>query len=142
MASSNAQKAVSLILLCLFFFACEDNSMPDTTDDNTNSLVTITSLDEFQTEIEEGISLFFFHATWCSICANQRPAVEALPEDAELNEMFFGEVDYEQVEEVVTATGVQGFPTIVIYKDGEEQNRLTGSGHSLVKLKNILLELE
>ena len=133
---------VLLALFCLFFLSCSDDNSDVNTDDNLKTLVDITSLEEFQTEIEEGISLFFFHATWCSICANQRPAVEALPEDAELNEMFFGEVDYEKVEEVVTATGVQGFPTIVIYKDGEEQNRLTGSGHSLDKLKTILLELE
>ena len=142
MASSNAQKAVSLILLCLFFFACEDNSMPDTTDDNTNSLVTITSLEEFQTEIEEGISLFFFHATWCSVCANQRPAIEALPDEMELEAVFFGQVDYEEVQEVVSEAVVLGFPTIIIFKDGVEEERLTGSGHSLDKLKNILLELE
>jgi hypothetical protein len=29
-----------------------------------------------------------------------------------------------------------------VYKDGEERERLTGSGHSVDKLKNILLELE
>lgn len=134
-------KGIIFVSLCLTCFACADDSMPDAMDDITNSLVSITSLADFQAESEEGISLFFFHATWCSICANQRPAIEALPEDGELKEMFFGEVDYEQVQEVVTATGVQGFPTIVIFKDGEEQERLTGAGHSVGKLKNLLLEL-
>ncbi|NBB88273.1 MAG: hypothetical protein GVX96_00600 [Bacteroidetes bacterium] len=141
MTASMTYKGFILLVLALLFVACDEDEMPDTMDDNSNSLVTITSLADFQTESEEGISLFFFHATWCSICANQRPAIEALPDDGELKEMFFGEVDYEQVQEVVTATGVQGFPTIVIFKDGEEQERLTGAGHSVGKLKNLLLEL-
>ncbi len=131
-----------LLLLFISLVSCDDKNGDQMMDSTEKTLVDIQSLEEFQTEIEEGISLFFFHATWCSICANQRPAVEALPADAELNEMFFGEVDYEEVQEVVSEAVVQGFPTIVIYKDGEEQNRLTGSGHSLDKLKNILLELE
>jgi thioredoxin 1 len=134
-------KGIIFVSLCLTWVACEDDSMPDAMDDSTNALVSITSLQDFQVKSEEGISLFFFHATWCSICADQRPAIEALPEEDELKEMFFGEVDYEQVQEVVTATGVQGFPTIVIFKDGEEQERLTGAGHSVDKLKNLLLEL-
>lgn len=131
-------------LLLLFFFSlvsCDDENGDQMMDSAGKTLVDIQSLDEFETEIEEGVSLFFFHATWCSICADQRPAVEALPEEDELEEMFFGQVDYEQVGEVVSSTGVQGFPTIVIYKDGEEQERLTGAGHSLNKLKNLLLEL-
>jgi thioredoxin 1 len=142
MTSSIAPKGITIVLLCLFFFACNDDNSDVNTNDNLKTLVDIQSLDDFEKEIEEGISLFFFHATWCSICADQRPAIEALPQEDELKEMFFGEVDYEQVQEVVTATGVQGFPTIVIFKDGEEQERLTGSGHSVDKLKNILLELE
>ena len=142
MTASMTYKGFILLVLTLLFVACNEDAMPDTSDDSSNSLVAITSLADFQTESEEGISLFFFHATWCSICANQRPAIEALPDEEELESMFFGDVDYEAVQEVVSATSVQGFPTILIFKDGEEQDRLTGSGHSVDKLKNILLELE
>lgn len=131
-----------LVISFLFLFAACDDKEDVMDDVNTNTLVDIQSLSEFETEIADGVSLFFFHATWCSICANQRPAVEGLPGEEDLSEVFFGEVDYEQVTEVVSSTGVQGFPTILIFKDGEEQERLAGAGHSLDKLKNILLELE
>jgi hypothetical protein len=71
-----------------------------------NTLVDIQSLYEFETEIAEGVSLFFFHATWCSRCASQRPAIEGLPGEEDLSEVFCGEVDYAQVSEVVSFTGL------------------------------------
>jgi len=142
MTASMTYKGFILLVLTLLFVACNEDAMPDTSDDSSNSLVPITSLADVQTEAEEGISLIFFHATGGSKCAKQRPAIEALPDEEELESMFFGDVDYEAVQEVVSATGVQGFPTILIFKDGEEQDRLTGSGHSVDMLKNILLELE
>ncbi len=106
-----------------------------------SDLQDIESLENYQNLIGDGVSLVFFHATWCSICRNQRPAVESLMKDNDLSHVFFGEVNYEQAQDIVTFSNVDGFPTMIFYKDGVEQDRLTGGGHSSAKIKDILEEL-
>lgn len=106
-----------------------------------SGLQDINSLDEYTTEIADGVSLLFFHATWCPLCAAQRPAIEGLVGDAALSNVFFGQVNYEQITDVVSTAKVQGFPTIVFYKNGAEVARFSGQGHSQDKIKNKLLEL-
>ena len=66
---------------------------------------------------------FFYNVIgifWCSVCQNQKPAVELLSTDSELSEVFLGEVEYDDHPDKVTAASVEGFPTILIYKDGQE----------------------
>lgn len=106
-----------------------------------SSLQDVTSLSEYNDKIADGVSLFFFHATWCPKCAAQRPAVESLVNDASLNRVFFGQVDYEKITEVVSSAKVVGFPTIVLYKNGVEAARFSGQGHSSEKIKGELLGL-
>jgi len=124
-------------LLLLLLASCTKEEPPQ----DDPALMDLVSLAQFEEAIEEGVSLIFFHATWCSVCKNQRPAVEALLLDNDLSTVLFGEVNYEQVSEVVEKYGVQGFPTMLFFKDGEEKDRMVGAGHSSSKLKDRLMEL-
>lgn len=127
----------SLVLLGLWTVSCNK----DQDQAINSSLQDIQSLSEFNSQISDGVSLVFFHATWCPKCAAQRPAVEGLVGDATLREVFFGQVDYEKVTDVVQTAKVQGFPTLVFYKNGVETARFSGQGHSKEKIKDKLLEL-
>jgi len=104
-------------------------------------LNTITSLASYETEIKSGVSLMFFHATWCPKCAAQRPAVEGLTKDSALSKVKIGQVDYEKVQEIVNKYDVLGFPTILIYKDNVLKHEINGQGHSQEKLTNLLKAL-
>ncbi len=104
-------------------------------------LNTITSLASYETEIKSGVSLMFFHATWCPKCAAQRPAVEGLTKDSALSKVKIGQVDYEKVQEIVNKYDVLGFPTILIYKDNVLKHEINGQGHSQEKLANLLKAL-
>ena len=106
-----------------------------------SGLTDISNLSDYNDRISNGVSLFFFHATWCPICTAQRPAIEALVGDSELNDVFFGQVDYEKITDVTKAAKVVGFPTTVFYKDGVEAARFSGQGHSKEKIKNQLMNL-
>lgn len=128
---------LTLLILTITLFSCKKEN-----DDAKNSeLIDLTSLSAYNDAINEGVSIIFFHATWCPKCAAQRPAVEGLLKDADLSVVFFGQVDFEKVSEVVTAAGVQGFPTILFIKNGVEQARFVSQGHSAQKIKDKLLEL-
>lgn len=105
-----------------------------------SKLEEINSLSTFETNIKSGVSLVFFHATWCPKCAAQRPAVEALLSDASLSETSFSQVNYEAQTDIVSKYEVIGFPTIVIYKNGSEVHRFEGQGYSQKTLTDKLLE--
>lgn len=105
-----------------------------------SKLEEINSLSTFETNIKSGVSLVFFHATWCPKCAAQRPAVEALLSDADLSETNFSQVNFEAQTDIVSSYEVFGFPTIVIYKNGSEVHRFEGQGHSQKTLTDKLLE--
>lgn len=95
-----------------------------------NALVDVTSTDQFNTAIGQGVSLIFYHASWCSKCAAQRPAVEAQTSKSMFSTVFFGQVEYEDFPDIVSQSKVNGFPTIVLFKDGKEVTRFNGQRNS------------
>jgi thioredoxin 1 len=132
-----------ILLISAGLLSCKKDENPGDNDQNptANQLVNINSVTDFDTKVKEGVSLFFFHATWCSICANQRPAVEGLTKDNTFSKVFFGQVDFEKNQQTNQKYNITGFPTIIIFKDNVERHRLTGQGHSKEKLAGLLKEL-
>jgi thioredoxin 1 len=125
---------ILLITISTVLISCKkDNSI-------SNILAEVTTTEEYNEAKNEGVSLMFFHATWCSICKEQRPLIEEATKLESLENVFFGQVDYEVNEDIRTADNVTGFPTMLIFKDGLEKERLTGKGHSTEKLELLLKE--
>jgi thiol-disulfide isomerase/thioredoxin len=128
------------ILFLFFFTNCskEKNPLVDT---DKNELIDIESLSQFQTNINQGVSVVFFHASWCSICASQRPAVEAVSVLNQFNSVFFGEVEFEENQDINSMYNISGFPTIVFYKDGNEEHRMTGRNNTEAQISSKINEL-
>lgn len=125
-----------ITVLALGVMSCSKNQV-----ESKKNLREINSLEDFNKTVEDGVSLIFFHATWCSKCAEQRPVVEALPDDKRFENVKFAEVDYEKNTDIVTQSNVLGFPTIRIYKNGVKIHDLTGSKNTKEDLTNKLLAL-
>ena len=126
----------TLFILMLFgLFSCKKE---DVESEPIEGLQVITSLNQINAELESGVSMVFFHASWCSVCQAQRPAVSEVALDAELSEVFFGEVEYEDHPDIVEAHNIEGFPTIIIYNDGEEAQRFTGGGNTTADIKSAI----
>lgn len=132
----------NLIIISLALIAGLSSCKRELVDTNANSVEDVNSNQTFDEKIASGVTLAFFHASWCSICKEQRPAVEAASEDSQLDFAEFVEVEYEDNKEIVDEHNVPGFPTILIFKDGMEKERLTGKGHSQQKLTDLLLKYE
>lgn len=107
-------------------------------DSTSTELVEIESKASFDEKVESGVSMMFFHASWCSICKAQKPYVEEAATLESLEDVFFGEVEFEDHSDITSERNVSGFPTTVIYKDGVEQTRLNGKGHDTETLENLL----
>lgn len=104
----------------------------------SNILEEVTSLEQYNTEKNDGVSLMFFHATWCSICKEQRPLIEEATKLESLSDVYFGQVDYEENVDIINDNNVTSFPVMLIFKDGVEKERLNGKDHSTEKLENLL----
>jgi thioredoxin 1 len=126
------------LFVLLLFTACEKEGSGG--HEPVAGLTAITSLSQIQGELSSGVSLIFYHASWCSICNAQRPAVIAVAQDSDLSTAYFGEVEYDDYPDIISAYNIQGFPTIVIYLDGVEVERLNGGGHSTATIKQAVLD--
>ena len=74
-----------------------------------------------------------FWATWCGPCMRQGPIVEALAEEG----YVVGKVDVDQEPGLAQQFQVMSIPTLIIFKEGKEVNRLIGLTPK-EKLKSLL----
>ncbi|MGB0851117.1 MAG: thioredoxin family protein [Bacteroidia bacterium] len=100
-------------------------------DTSLNTLEDVTTASELESAIEKGVTVVFFHATWCSVCEEQRPAVESAAESEDAEGITFLEVDHVDNKSLFKDYDVDGFPQILFFSDGDERERLKGKGHSV-----------
>lgn len=87
----------------------------------------IKMLDEsnFSKEIEKGVTLVDFFAEWCGPCRMLSPVIEEVYE-ALKDKASFGKVDIDKQVKLATEYQVTSIPTLVLFKDGKEVNRIVG----------------
>ena len=72
-----------------------------------------------------GVSLVDFGAAWCGPCKAQGPVIQKVAEKfqglAEIKE-----VDIDQHRDLAMQLGIQSVPTLILFKDGQEVQRLIG----------------
>ncbi len=70
------------------------------------------------------IVLVDFFATWCGPCKMLSPVIETM--EQKMSEIKFVKVNVEEFEGLATKYEVQGVPTVLIFKNGKEQERSSG----------------
>lgn len=65
-----------------------------------------------------------FYADWCGPCQMMEPAIEALAEDTAAAVL---KVDVDQFQALASQHDVQGIPTLLVYTDGEQAERMVGA---------------
>lgn len=74
---------------------------------------------------------------FCQPCKVLKPIVEEVSNT--LTNVYFGKLDAEQNGDTVNELGVRSVPTILLYKDGAEVERLVGI-HNKKKLTDLIEE--
>lgn len=92
--------------------------------------------DDFADSVASGYSLVDFYATWCGPCQMLTPILESLAKEM-ANQLAFLQIDIGDNEETASKYGITMVPTLVLFKDGQEVDRLTGLQDEK-KLKNFL----
>ncbi|WP_459479234.1 thioredoxin [Clostridium saccharoperbutylacetonicum] len=80
---------------------------------------------EFKKEIESGVTVVDFFATWCGPCKMLAPVLEQLATEMEGKAKFI-KVDIDQSSDLANEFKILSVPTMMIFKNGEKIDQLVG----------------
>lgn len=86
----------------------------------------VPQLDEagFEQAISNDTALVYFWATWCPPCREQGKIMEEVIPQA--GQTFIGKVDTDQHKQLSQKFAIQYLPTLILFKNGQEHERLVG----------------
>lgn len=68
-----------------------------------------------------------FYAAWCGPCKAAAPIVDELSDDY-ADRLVVGKVDIDQYPELARGHNVMSIPMVILFRDGEEVDRVMGFG--------------
>lgn len=82
-----------------------------------------------------------FYADWCSPCQQAGPVIDELAEEYK-DKMLIGKVNVDESHNTSGKYGIMSIPTMVVFKDGKEMERVSGFGgkEGVVKLLEKVLQ--
>ena len=97
--------------------------------------------DEFELILNDNKVVFVdFWATWCGPCQMISPIIEQIA-DEYVEKMPVVKVDIDQNRELAEEYKIMSIPTVILFKDGKEVQRLVGAKSSaeyISEINNIL----
>ena len=99
------------------------------------SLVVTLSTSNYKEETAKGLVFVDFWAAWCGPCRKLAPILESVAKEHQ-DSVKIGKVNVDNYKKFAIEQGVEVLPTIIVYKDGEEVERLKG-----VVSKDRLIEI-
>jgi len=79
----------------------------------------------FDEMIKSGVVLVDFFAEWCGPCRAIAPVLEEVAKELS-GKVQFGKLDIEKSHLIAKTHNVTSVPTLILYKDGKEVDRLVG----------------
>ena len=79
----------------------------------------------FEAKTTDGVVLVDFFATWCGPCRMLSPIIEEIGEECDGSFAVY-KLDIDEAEDVVMDLGIMSVPTLIIFKDGAEAERIIG----------------
>lgn len=75
--------------------------------------------------LDEGVSVVDFWAEWCGPCRMIAPIIEELAHDYD-GKVTVGKLNVDHNPEVSMKYGIRSIPTILIFKDGQQVEKIVG----------------
>lgn len=83
------------------------------------------SEDNFEKDIENGVTLVDFYADWCGPCRMMTPVLEKVAKEVH-GQAMVAKLDIDQAQKVASSYQITSVPTLILFKDGKEMGRLVG----------------
>lgn len=80
--------------------------------------------EEFNETIKEGYYLIDYYANWCGPCQMLKPVLEEY--SLIQNEINIIKIDIDKFPLMAEENNIMGVPTLILYKNGKENNRTSG----------------
>ncbi len=80
---------------------------------------------EFEKEIQKGVVLVDFHANWCGPCRMLAPVLETVAKEVK-GKATIGKIDIDSEQKTAAHFQITSVPTMILFKNGKEVNRLVG----------------
>ncbi|MDD3787638.1 MAG: thioredoxin [Petrimonas sp.] len=100
---------------------------------NHDAIVTLNDKN-FNQQLKGRVMLVDFWADWCAPCKMMAPILNDVAEELKDTSTRVGKIDVERYQSIAQRYKIRGIPTLIIFKDGKEMNRIVG-----VKQKNAIL---
>ncbi len=101
------------------------------------SPVVTLSATTYQPETSKGLVFVDFWAAWCAPCRRLAPILEEIAHEY-IGSVKIGKLNVENYKKLAIEQKVEALPTIIIYKDGKEMERVIG----LVKKQDLVKLIE
>lgn len=79
----------------------------------------------FTNEIGKGVTLVDFYADWCGPCRTLSPILEQVAKEMS-GEAKIGKLDIDSAQNLAAQFQVTSVPTLILFKNGEEVDRIVG----------------
>lgn len=81
--------------------------------------------ENFSTEIQNGVTLVDFYADWCGPCRMLTPVLEDVAKQV-AGKATIAKLDIDSAQNVASQFQITSVPTMILFKNGKEVNRLIG----------------
>lgn len=81
--------------------------------------------ESFPKQISKGVTLVDFHAEWCGPCRMMAPLLEQVAKELK-GSAHIAKVDIDSEQKIAAQFQITSVPTLILFKDGKEVNRLIG----------------
>lgn len=79
----------------------------------------------FSSDTSQGVVLVDFYADWCGPCRMLTPVLQEVASELS-GKVVIGKLDIDSEQKMATEFQVTSVPTLILFKDGKEVNRLVG----------------
>ena len=92
-----------------------------------NNFVSVLDTQSFERMLSENSMVMVdFWAVWCAPCRMVAPILEALAEDY-AGKLVIGKISVDDYQDIASKYEVMSIPTMIIFKDGQEVERIVGA---------------
>lgn len=121
---------IAVIAILLFRSYSKMKNAPAVED---SELIEHLTAQNFAHKIKSGVVLVDFWAAWCMPCKMMAPILNDVAESAGDNATVY-KLNVDEQQEVAAKYGIRNIPTMILFKDGKEVERIIG-----VKQKDFIL---
>jgi len=98
----------------------KNTPMPEDSD-----LIEKINADNFNHKIKKGVVLVDFWAEWCMPCRMMAPILNDVAEEVDGDATIY-KLNVDENQQVAAKFGIRGIPTMILFRDGKEVERIVG----------------